>query len=54
MPNQLLRQGIRLRADARSRQPLLDFYTNATPQGWVRAATQFEVALASGGSAWWT
>ena len=50
MTNQLLRQGIRLRADGRSRQPLLDFYTNATPQGWVRAATQFEVALASGGS----
>ncbi len=49
MSLQLLRQGIRLRADARSRQPLLDFYTNATPQGWVRAATQFEIALASGG-----
>ena len=49
MSTQLLRQGIRLRADARSRHPLLDFYTNATPQGWVRAATQFEIALASGG-----
>ena len=50
MPLQLHRQGIRLRADERSRQPLLDAYTNATPQGWVRAATQFEVALASGGA----
>lgn len=50
MSIQLLRQGIRLRADARSRQPLLDFHTNATPQGWVKAATQFEVALASGGA----
>ena len=50
MTTQLTRQGIRLRADARSRQPLLDFYTNATPQGWVRAATQFEVALGSGGT----
>ncbi len=50
MSTQLHRQGIRLRADERSRQPLLDAYTNATPQGWARAATQFEVALASGGS----
>ena len=50
MSIQLIRQGIRLRADARSRQPLLDVYTNATPQGWTRAATQFEVALDSGGS----
>ncbi len=39
-----------MRADERSRQPLLDAYTNATPQGWARAATQFEVALASGGN----
>ena len=50
MPLQLVRQRLRLRADERSRQPLLDQYTNATPKGWVRAATQFEVALASGGS----
>ena len=28
---------------------MLDCYTNATPQGWVRAATQFEIALASAG-----
>ena len=49
MPLQLLRQGIRLRADERSRLPLLDSFTNATPQAWVRAATQFEVALARGG-----
>ena len=47
---QLVRQGIRLRADERRRGPLLDMYTNATPQGWVRAATQFEVALARGGA----
>ena len=50
MPLQLVRQRLRLRADERSRLPLLDNYTNATPKGWVRAATQFEVALASGGS----
>ena len=50
MSNQLIRQGIRLRADERSREPMLDAYTNATPQGWTRAATQFEVALARGGS----
>lgn len=50
MPLQLLRQGIRLRADERSRLPLLDQSTNATPEGWLRAATQFEVALARGGS----
>ncbi len=49
MSIQLVRQGIRLRADERSRLPLLDVFTNATPQGWVRAATQFEVALARGG-----
>ena len=49
MPLQLVRQRLRLRADERSRLPLLDNYTNATPKGWVRAATQFEVALASGG-----
>ena len=49
MPLQLVRQRLRLRADERSRLPLLDQYTNATPQGWTRAATQFEVALASGG-----
>ena len=49
MSIQLVRQRIRLRADERSRLPLLDSYTNATPQGWTRAATQFEVALASGG-----
>ena len=50
MPLQLVRQRLRLRADERSRLPLLDSYTNATPQGWARAATQFEVALASGGA----
>lgn len=50
MSIQLLRQGIRLRADERSRLPLLDTFTNATPKGWVRAATQFEVALARGGA----
>ena len=50
MPLQLVRQRLRLRADERSRLPLLDNYTNATPQGWTRAATQFEVALASGGA----
>ena len=50
MSLQLVRQRIRLRADERSRLPLFDSYTNATPQGWVRAATQFEVALASGGA----
>lgn len=49
MPLQLARQRLRFRADERSRLPLLDNYTNATPQGWARAATQFEVALASGG-----
>lgn len=49
MSTQLLRQGIRLRADARSRQTWFDACTNATPQGWVRAATQFEIALASNG-----
>lgn len=50
MSLQLVRQGIRLRADERSRLPLLDAFTNATPQTWVRAATQFEVALARGGN----
>ena len=49
MSLQLVRQGIRLRTDERRRGPLLDAFTNATPQGWVRAATQFEVALARGG-----
>ena len=49
MSLQLVRQGIRLRADERRRGPLLDMFTNATPQGWVMAATQFEVALARGG-----
>ncbi len=49
MPLQLVRQGIRLRTDERRRGPLLDAFTHATPQGWVRAATQFEVALARGG-----
>ncbi len=49
MSLQLVRQGIRLRADERSRLPLLDAYTNATPQGWLRAATQFEIALARAG-----
>ena len=50
MSLQLVRQGIRVRADERRRGPLLDMFTNATPQGWVRAATQFEVALARGGA----
>ena len=50
MSLQLVRQRIRLRTDERSRLPLLDSYTNATPQGWSCAATQFEVALASGGT----
>ena len=50
MPLQLVRQRLRLRADERSRLPLLDQYTHATPRGWTRAATQFEIALASGGS----
>ena len=50
MSIQLVRQGIRLRTDERRRGPLLDTFTHATPQGWVRAATQFEVALASGGA----
>ncbi len=49
MSLQLIRQGIRLRTDERRRGPLLDAFTNATPQGWVRSATQFEVALARGG-----
>lgn len=49
MSIQLVRQGIRLRTDERRRGPLLDAFTNATPQGWVGAATQFEVALARGG-----
>lgn len=49
MSFQLVRQGIRLRTDERRRGPLLDAFTHATPQGWVRAATQFEVALARGG-----
>ncbi len=50
MSLQLVRQGIRLRADERRRGPLLDAFTHATPQGWVAAATQFEVALARGGA----
>ena len=50
MSLQLVRQGIRLRTDERRRGPLLDAFTNATPQGWVGAATQFEVALARAGT----
>ncbi len=50
MSIQLVRQGIRLRTDERRRSPLLDAFTNATPQGWVKSATQFEVALARGGA----
>ena len=50
MSIQLVRQGIRLRTDERRRGPLLDAFTNATPQGWIGAATQFEVALARGGT----
>ncbi len=43
-------QTLRLRADETSRQSMLDANTNATPQAWARAATQFEVGLASGGA----
>jgi hypothetical protein len=50
MSQQLERQGFRFWCDERSRQPLLDYYTNAAPQGWSAASTQFEVALASGGA----
>jgi hypothetical protein len=50
MPVQLESQGFRFWCDERSRQPLLDYYTHAAPQGWSAASTQFEVAFASRGT----
>jgi hypothetical protein len=50
MSVQLTRQGFRFWCDERSRQPLLDYYTNAAPQGWSQASTQFEIALVSRGA----